>query len=159
MIRPLNPLFLRAAVVCTAFLGALGNLRAQIPAAPTPPATSVDEMRAEAGAEAAAATWLQLRDTGKYAETWQTASDLFHQAITQDGWVTLLKGGVPVFGDVVSRKLKAAAFTRILPGAPDGQYVVVQYQTVFTNMKDATEQMALALEANGTWKVCGYHIK
>jgi hypothetical protein len=155
MIRQLIP---SAPVVLAVCLAGVGNLHAQTPIAPAPGITSPQQMMAETDAEAAARTWLKLLDSGQYAETWQTASPLFHTAITQDGWIALLKGGVPVFGKVTSRKLKEATFSRILPGAPDGQYVVIQYQTTFANMKEATEQMAMVSEA-GTWKVCGYHIK
>ena len=60
---------------------------------------------------------------------------------------------------MVSRSLKGIVYTRILPGAPDGQYVVLQYQTDFTNTKGLTENVATVLEPDGTWKVTGYHIK
>jgi hypothetical protein len=130
------------------------------PAPPTPPALSpAQQTGAQDDAQAAAAAWLTLTDGGSYADSWDAAASLFHQQITKDGWVTLLKSGLPVFGKVVTRKLKTTTFTRILPGAPDGEYVVILYDTQFANTGAAVETLATVLEPGGTWKVCGYHIK
>ncbi len=138
--------------------GTPGNVQAQLQPG-IPRDNSVQEMQAKANAQAAAAAWLVLIDNGQYAESWQAGSPYFHTAITQDGWVTLLKGGFPVFGKLVSRNLKQVAYTRILPGAPDGQYVALQYQSDFTNSKGLAETITLALDPTGSWKVAGYYIK
>ncbi len=60
---------------------------------------------------------------------------------------------------MISRKLKVARFYPKLPGAPDGQYVVIQYDTEFENKKSAVETITPMLEKDGTWKVSGYFIK
>jgi hypothetical protein len=62
-------------------------------------------------------------------------------------------------GDLVSRKLKSAKATAELPGAPDGQYVVMQFETSFANKKSAIETVTFMLEKDGQWKSCGYFIK
>jgi hypothetical protein len=123
---------------------------------PTVPAQHLD---AEQKAQQAAAVWLPLLDSGKYAESWDQAAGVFHKLISKDGWVTLLKSGMPVFGTPVSRKLKTATYTRILPGAPDGDYVVIAYQTEFSVMKEAVETVTTVRDADGIWRVAGYHIK
>jgi hypothetical protein len=61
-------------------------------------------------------------------------------------------------GGVSSRVLKSATKSRSLPGAPDGEYVVVQFQTSFANKAAATETVVLSHEASG-WKVDGYFIR
>jgi hypothetical protein len=52
-------------------------------------------------------------------------------------------------------------FTRehTLPGAPDGEYVVIQYQTAFQNKKSAIETVTPMLDKDGHWRVAGYYIK
>jgi hypothetical protein len=138
----------------------LPALRAQTPGPAAAPALSLPQrMQAQDDAQTAAATWLKLTDNGKYAESWQAAAALFHKEITEEGWVSLLKSGLPVFGNVVTRKLKTTTLTSILPGAPDGEYVVVQYDTQFANTGAAVETLATVLEPGSGWKVCGYHIK
>jgi hypothetical protein len=46
-----------------------------------------------------------------------------------------------------------------LPGAPDGEYVVIQFETSFENKKSAIETVTPMIEINGGWRVSGYFIK
>jgi hypothetical protein len=46
-----------------------------------------------------------------------------------------------------------------LPGAPDGQYVVVQFDTVFADKPSAVETVTFMLENDGQWRAAGYFIK
>ena len=46
-----------------------------------------------------------------------------------------------------------------LPGAPDGQYVVIQFKTAFANKQSAIETVTPMLEEDGRWLVAGYFIK
>ncbi len=46
-----------------------------------------------------------------------------------------------------------------LPGAPDGEYVVIQYNTEFENKKVAIETITPMLDDDGKWRVSGYYIK
>ena len=62
-------------------------------------------------------------------------------------------------GKTTSRKLKSAKYTKTLPGAPDGEYVVIQYQTSFAKKKSAVETVTPMLDNDGKWKVSGYYIK
>jgi len=60
---------------------------------------------------------------------------------------------------VESRKLTNAKYSKSLPGAPDGEYVVVQYQTSFEHKKEAVETVTSALGKDGSWRLAGYFIK
>ena len=62
-------------------------------------------------------------------------------------------------GNLVSRKLKSAQPATSLPGAPDGQYVVMQFETSFADKKSAVETVTFALEKDGRWRSTGYFIK
>lgn len=110
-------------------------------------------------AKAAATAWLALVDGGKYVESWDAASTYFKGAITKDDWTKALGSVRSPLGKVKSRKLKSADFTRTLPGAPDGQYVVIQYDTEFENKAASVETITPALDKDGSWKVSGYYIK
>ncbi len=46
-----------------------------------------------------------------------------------------------------------------LPGAPDGEYVVIQIQTSFENKKSAVETITPMLDKDGRWRVSGYQIR
>ena len=58
-----------------------------------------------------------------------------------------------------SRKLRSATFTKTLPGALDGQYVVIQYATSFEHRAAAIETVTPMLDKDGKWHVSGYYIK
>jgi hypothetical protein len=62
-------------------------------------------------------------------------------------------------GAVQARKLKSATFTKTLPGVPDGEYVVIKYDTDFENKKSAVETITTMLDKDGKWRVSGYFIK
>jgi hypothetical protein len=61
-------------------------------------------------------------------------------------------------GDASSRILLGATYATSLPGAPDGEYVVLQFKTVFEHKKDAIETLTPMLD-NGQWRVAGYYVR
>jgi hypothetical protein len=62
-------------------------------------------------------------------------------------------------GKLASRKATKSDYSRTLPGAPDGEYVIQQYASAFENKKEAGEHVVLMKDKDGTWKVVGYFIK
>lgn len=110
-------------------------------------------------AEAAAESWLKLVDAGNYGQSWEEASASFKASITKKDWEQRLKGVRDPLGAVNSRKVKAAKYMTHLPGAPDGEYVVIQYDASFANKKDSVETVTPMLEKDGQWRVTGYYIR
>ena len=45
------------------------------------------------------------------------------------------------------------------PGPPDGQYVVIRFQTTFEHKRSGVETVTPMLEQDGGWRVSGYYIK
>ncbi len=118
-----------------------------------------DETAAVNQAQSAATTWLALTDAAKYGPSWDEASSLFKASITKANWETALKGARGPLGALKARKLKAATFTRTAPGAPDGEYVVIQFETQFENKAAAVETVTPMREKDGSWRVSGYYIR
>ncbi len=113
----------------------------------------------EQSAQQEAESWLALTDTGKYAESWNQAGEIFRLAITKDQWVKTIHAVRGPLGKLLSRRLRSAEFTTTLPGAPDGQYVVIQYETVFEKKQASIETITPMLENDGKWRVSGYYIQ
>jgi len=113
----------------------------------------------EEEAQKSAEQWLALVDAGKFAESWKTAAGYFQAAVSQEQWEHSLGAVRKPLGDLVSRKLKSAKYAKSLPGAPDGEYVVLQFDTSFANKKTAIETVTPMLDKDGQWKVSGYFIK
>jgi len=125
-------------------------------AAPIP---SLAADKPEKEAQAAAEQWLALIDAGQFAESWQATASVFQAAVSQPQWKSSLESVRKPLGTRVSRKLKSAKYSKKLPGAPDGEYVVLQFTTSFTNKNGAVETVTPMLDQDGKWKVSGYFIK
>jgi hypothetical protein len=118
-----------------------------------------DDSKKEAAAVSVAERWLGMIDEGKYAESWKEAAELFRNALTQEQWVNSLQAGRKPLGKLVSRKVLTKAYKTSLPGAPDGEYVVIQFQTSFENKKASIETVTPMIEKDGKWRVSGYYVR
>jgi hypothetical protein len=114
---------------------------------------------AEKQAIAAAKSWLGLTDLEKYGESWDSSADYLKNAVDKDDFVRSLTAARKPLGKMKSRELKSKEYRTSLPGAPDGEYVVIQFKTTFENKKSAIETITPMLGKDGTWKVSGYYIK
>lgn len=113
----------------------------------------------EAVAVSAAEKWLTAVDKGKYAESWKEAAEYFKNAVKQKQWEQSLQAVRRPLGKLVSRKVKSKAYMTSLPGAPDGEYVIIQFDTSFKNKKKAVETVTPTMDKDGKWRVSGYYIK
>ena len=110
-------------------------------------------------AKAVAGEWLKLTDDGDYETNWRKAAELFRNAISTADWEKQLSAVRKPLGEVVSRSVASARYAASLPGAPDGEYVVIQYDTSFSRKKTAVETVTPMKEEDGVWRVSGYYIR
>jgi len=113
----------------------------------------------EAAAVSVAEKWLAMVDSEKYVESWQEASEIFRTAVQPKQWKQAMETVRRPLGRVLSRKVKTKVYTTTLPGAPDGEYVVIQFESSFENKKTAVETVTPMLDKDGVWRVSGYYIK
>lgn len=113
----------------------------------------------EKAAVVSAETWLKLVDEGKYGDSWTEAAEYFQTAIPQEKWDQQLAAVRKPLGKVLSRKVKSKSYKTEVPGAPDGEYVIIQFNTSFENKKTSIETVTPMLAKDGKWKVSGYYIK
>src|SRR5438270_13236160 len=105
----------------------------------------------EGAAEAAARVWLGLVDAGDYAKSWGTWAEYFRNLVLQAQWVTSVAQVRVSLGGLKSRRLVSAKYTRSLPGAPDGEYVVVQFAKRFEQRARATEMLTTLKDRRRRW--------
>jgi hypothetical protein len=103
--------------------------------------------------------WLKLVDSKQYDQSWKEASDSFRNAVSSDQWVRQLEMVRTPLGSVETRKVKAVRYTRQIPGLPDGDYVIVQYDTTFDRRSPSVETLVPMKDKDGEWRVSGYYIK
>ena len=108
---------------------------------------------------AAAQTWLAGIDAGNYEQSWKDAAKFFQTSITEAAWSGALAKARKPLGEMKSRKLLNAESAKSLPGAPDGEYVVMQFDTSFSAKEKAVETVTFMKESDGTWKAAGYFIR
>jgi hypothetical protein len=114
---------------------------------------------AQEDAVKAAESWLLLVDAGEYAKSWTEAAALFKNAVTKTQWNQSLEATRKPLGALLSRKVTSSQYATTLPGAPDGEYVVIQFKSSFANKKTAIETITPMKDPDGKWRVSGYFIK
>jgi opacity protein-like surface antigen len=136
---------LRAAIAIVLCLANLGTVYA--------------DQLAEKPIIAAAQSWLGEIDSGNYGNSWKQASSYFQGAVTEKNWTDALTGARRPLGKLLARKLAKTQSATSLPGAPDGNYLVMQFDTSFENKKSAVELVTFVREKDGNWRAAGYYIK
>ena len=107
----------------------------------------------------AAEEFLLLIDTSQYGQSWDAASSFFKSQVPKETWVKQISSVRPAFGKVTNRQILKAQQMTQLPGAPDGQYVILHYDTTFENKRKAVETITPMLDKDGKWHVSGYFIQ
>ena len=114
---------------------------------------------AEKAAVEAAQSWLGWVDSGDFAKSWSEASSLFREAVSQADWEKQVSTARRPFGKLISRRVNKTTYATSLPGAPDGQYVVIEMKSTFENKDSAVETITPMLDKDGHWRVSGYYIR
>jgi len=102
--------------------------------------------------------WLALFDQQNWSESWRQAGAMFRSQISADGWAAAILPVRKPLGAVASRTLVKVTKATSLPGAPPGEYEVLEFQTDFANRQGAIETVTLAKESAG-WAVEGYYVR
>ena len=106
----------------------------------------------------AAKAWLALVDAEEYKKSWQEAAPFFKDKVKEVQWSEMVTAVRKPLGMMKSRELISAEHKSSLPGVPDGEYVVIQFKTSFSNKRDSVETIT-PMKADGAWRVSGYFIK
>ena len=109
-------------------------------------------------AATSARAWIALLDAARWAESWNAAGAVFKSSISSAQWAGMAAGVRNPLGAVSSRTLLGDTRTATLPGAPAGDYEVLQFRTGFAQKPNMIETVVLAHESTG-WKVDGYFVK
>jgi hypothetical protein len=134
----------RAGLVLAFLASAVSGLAADVP---------------EDAGQKAADAWLKLMDEGKYGESWDAAAASFKAAVTRDQWAQAAGSVRSSVGKLSSRQLKSRTFSKTLPGAPEGQYVTILYDSAFEKKGASVETFVAMLDTDGSWRAAGYFVK
>lgn len=118
---------------------------------------SLASVASEPQAIDSATDWLKVVDAGKYAESWNRSAPMFQRQLSTQEWESALERVRTPLGKPLTRKVKTSSEHNSLPGAPDGEYIVVDLETSFQNKKSALETVTV-LKTGDQWQVVGYFI-
>jgi len=121
-------------------------------------AQKVIQSEADAAGASVARAWVLLLDGRHWAETWRSAGTIFKTQMPEARWPSVIEPVRRPLGAVSSRSFLNATATTSLPGAPAGEYQIIQFTSVFATKPGAIETVVLAHEPSG-WKVDGYFIR
>ncbi|MCG6923953.1 MAG: DUF4019 domain-containing protein [Acidobacteria bacterium] len=114
---------------------------------------------AVAQARTSAKEWLVMLDAQDYDGAWSAAGALLKAAVTQDEWARRMSVTLGPLGKVESRAVRSSEYSTTLPGAPDGEYVVIQFDTSFESRQTALEEVVMRKQPDESWRVAGYRIR
>lgn len=121
------------------------------------------ELEKEQAAIGAAEKWPALVHDGKYEERWKETAEYFRRsyrdAVKKGQWEHQLQAIRKPPGKLFARDVKNSIYLTALPGAPDGQCVVIQFKTSFERKESAVETVTPMLDKDGKWRVSGCCIK
>ncbi len=107
---------------------------------------------------AIAETFSTTIDAQNYQAAYQSGSKLLHLTSPEDQWISETERTREVLGTALQRKLKAVKSISTYPGLPDGEYMLVYFETKMERKEKAAEVLLVA-QINGAWEVCSYHLK
>ena len=112
----------------------------------------------EQAAERQALGFLNYLDQGRYADSYDYTGMLIRSTLDRDNFAKQIENARAKAGATLSRSLMDASYSTTVPGAPEGEYVILHYGSSFANQQQAVETVVLAF-AKSYWRVSGYFIK
>ncbi len=109
-------------------------------------------------AKPAAIEFLGLIDGAKYAESWESSADLMRDKVTRNDWIDKLDKARNLSGDLVQRVQKSASYATEAKDSPEGEYIMLIYESDFQRAEDVSEYVTVMLEGD-EWKVAGYFMQ
>ena len=112
----------------------------------------------EQAAERQALGFLGYLDHARYKDSYAYTGMLIRSSLDRESFAKQIEKARAGSGAMLSRNLIDAAYSTTVPGAPEGQYVILHYGTSFANRQNTVETVTLAF-AKDYWRVSGYYIK
>jgi Protein of unknown function (DUF4019) len=113
----------------------------------------------EVAAERQALGFLGYLDHGRFADSYAYTGMLIRAQLDRDAFAAQIEKTRAGTGALQSRDLIDASYATTVPGAPEGQYVVLHYRSSFANRPDEVVETLTLAFAKGYWRVSGYYVK
>ncbi|MEF8817800.1 MAG: DUF4019 domain-containing protein [Salinibacter sp.] len=121
------------------------------------PVSAQSNEEAVEAAKAASQEWLALLDADEYEATWEEGATFFKSKVSAEQWAAQIRQAHSSLGSFQSRSLVTARYTRSIPNAPEGEYVIAQYRATY-GTQETVETVSLKKDQE-EWRVAGYFVK
>lgn len=112
-----------------------------------------------AEATQSAERFLQLVDNQAFEQSWQASAKLLQEKVPNEEWIKKLTSLHQWVGKVVERKQVDTRYTTEAKDSPDGEYILINYESNFQKKQSAKEQILVMLEDDHLWRVAGYFVQ
>ena len=85
------------------------------------------------------------------------ASSILQDNVTRAEWTEHLHNTLSGLGELKQRSLRSSEYTTELEAVPDGEYVILVYESSYTEDLYVTEVVGMVKEADSSWRAIGYH--
>ncbi|RIV83396.1 helix-turn-helix domain-containing protein [Aurantiacibacter zhengii] len=122
---------------------------------------SEDAMPASRDAEsmAEAEAFLAEVDAGDWEGSWEVAGAYFQSEASVAEWAAIIDPVRTPLGAVDARSIATVQRASTLPGAPEGEYEVLQFNTQFAGRAEPAIETLIMLQGADGWQVTGYFIR
>ncbi len=103
--------------------------------------------------------FLQLVDNESYEQSWQAAAKLLKEKVPNEEWIKKMASLRTWAGPVVERKNTGSRYTTEAEDSPEGEYIILSYDSKYQKQESAKEQVIVMLEDDHLWRVAGYFVQ
>lgn len=146
-------------LIAAAVLGIMYNSRTEAPAATKTPVAAQAAPVSDPASLPRAKTFLAEVDQGDWEGSWNATGRFFQAQVTAEKWAEAIEPVRAPLGKIVSRKLASVDSKTNLPGAPDGEYELLQFETQFSSLEKPAIETVVMLKGADGWEVVGFFIR
>lgn len=150
-------ILIAAAMVSVVYFADDGSAVSSTPTAASSEAAA-KETPADPESLGRAERFLKHVDDGDWAGSWKAAGAFFQSEVTADEWSEKVEPVREPLGAVKERTLSNVQRASTLPGAPEGEYEVLQFQTDFAAEEALLVETVVMLQGADGWEVVGYFV-
>jgi hypothetical protein len=104
--------------------------------------------------------WLEVIDTDTLGGAYDIASPVLKRRYDREDWIHDLETARQPFGLVASRSVDETSNLRTeLEGYPPGEYIVVEFETIFQDHREGREIVVMRKGEDGEWRAANYHLE
>ncbi|KEO91597.1 hypothetical protein EH31_02700 [Erythrobacter longus] len=122
-------------------------------------ASSTESSGASAAALSRARQFIRAVDAGNWTGSWEVAGTFFQSQAGADEWTALVEPVRGPLGKVEERRLATVQKAASLPGAPEGDYEILQYQTKFSKVDEISTETVILIRNGDGFDIAGYYIR